>query len=480
VIDQVNKIGHRVDGLGNRQVLFENMTTENFVQLHSLSSSIDKNLRTLATQVNVFNAEITKHVNEGEALMHRIVLNSLISSKIHLLLAHLQTLRTLYTACHDHVLSHLAVPVEQLRSILEKEAESLSKRQARFVFDSSFIESAYSFNTVQCIISKGYDRLDMSLSLPILPLTARYQVASFEGHEFLYQGMTCTILQDDSKFAISREGAIIPITSQPQGRPPVYQLPRHTDPAPPCVLALARSEPIEEVARKCVFHCERKEQVTVRFLEADTYTILNPVQDVEVVCSTRIARKLPPISEGRYQVTLPCGCLVQSGDDVIIDLGTACQKAAPPVAVVTNQWAELNMSVLDIFKGPALSAQNITLEKLPTFRVVTPPPAPTGNFYTDLPSSGMSRVEFWLWTSLGCLASALAMYFAFTRFCPTSIINLGSRILAHCCTTTPVPAAQPRKRQHRPKTEDDFELGPPSPAPTRVAYSKERGITIEG
>jgi len=217
VIEKVNQLGHRAGEMAGRQVMFENITTQNLLQLHTMSETLDKKINSLAGQINSFQKEVAERSTEDEALIFRLVASSMVTTKINLLLTHLASLKSLYAACHSHTLSHLAVSRNQLLSVLANESTKLRQKDARFVIGPSIIESVYSFPTTRCIVNPNYSTLSISLSLPVAPLTSSWKVAELHPLKFLYQGLTCKVLQESTILAVRNDGSVLPLDSKPQG-----------------------------------------------------------------------------------------------------------------------------------------------------------------------------------------------------------------------------------------------------------------------
>ena len=262
VIEKVNAIGHRAVDMANRQVMFENITTQNFMQMHSLSKTIDANIKNLANQINSFQTQMAKTTSEDEILIFRLATSSMFSTKINLLLTHLATLKSLFEGCHSHTLSHLAVSREQLLAAMGNEEIVLKRKNARFVHGPAIIESVYSYKTAQCLVNRDYSVLSVSLSLPVQPLNSHWKVAELRPLKFLYQGLTCNVLEDTTMLAVNDDGTVLPLDSTPEGTPPVYLLPRHVNAAQlsRCFVAMAKSQSLHAVAEACVLHCERTQQ----------------------------------------------------------------------------------------------------------------------------------------------------------------------------------------------------------------------------
>lgn len=489
VITRVNEIGHAVNSNFGRQTNFENTTTQNFVQLHSMSEKIDKNVRELAAHVNGFNAAMAKHASEGDIIASRLVLQSALSTKISLLLTHLATLRALHASCHDNKMSHIAVSVDQLKKIVQKAAVEIARKNIRFVLDLNRVEAIYSFPTTQCRVSPDYSTLTMTLSLPVAPLTTSYTVAEFLPLDFLHRGLTCRIIEDAVRLAIGADGVAVPLPGGPVGNPPVFLLPRHASPAQlsPCLRSIAKNDDAEGLVAACVLHCEQRAAPTVQHIREDIFNILNSAEEIQLICQNKVQHRLPRIQEGRHQVKVPCGCLAQTSTatpETIVDSGVGCNESSSSVSV-SSRWAGAQFSAYSIL-GVNVTSANFTPAALPPLRIITPPPPPSGTFWDDLPLSGMSHTEFWLWTAISTVLSAAAVFGAVAAFCPTSTISSSLSVAGmflralSCCrksidssgtapATPPVDSTPPQSGHHPEQAEGGSSDGQASAAPLTLS-----------
>lgn len=55
---------------------------------------------------------------------------------------------------------------------------------------------------------------------------------------------------------------------------------------------MARSQHIEVDTAECVVHCESQAQVSVQHLRGNEYAILNPTQEVQIVCNNKVRQRL--------------------------------------------------------------------------------------------------------------------------------------------------------------------------------------------
>jgi len=451
VIKSVNSLGHTVQSLSHSNQELINVTKINNLALEGFHATLESRLKNLTASVNFILNELSDAQMQADQGINKLLGVSIVHFQINLLQTHLLAVRSIFDSCKSNMLSSVAVPSSSLTSALQSESKKLSDAKAKFIFDISNVDQYYKLTTAHCQLI-SINSIQISLSVPIAPIHFTWHVLAFSPLKFLASNLTCSIF--DKKVVVASDGVSIRDISDRttiKGTN-VYVLPRFHSPSTlhQCISALIHDTDIQSVRQNCPLYCKNIQQTTIEVLNATTFTILNPSFHVHIICSSRVIKKLSPITNGRYEITLPCDCVAQDisvNNDVLIPAHGPCISSSE--VKITNDWAGSNFNTLKLFiphhRVQFALDDNVTL---PPLHLVTPPPLPQGAIWHDLPMVGSGKVEVVIWSLVG---SALV---AFLAYCLQEKCKLFTglwqalRCLYSLCRPQERPREDNQERQH--------------------------------
>lgn len=169
------------------------------------------------------------------------------------------------------------------------------------------------------------------------------------------------------------------------------------------------------------------------------------------------------ITNGRYEVTLPCDCAAQemASRQVVIQHRPWCQSS--PTVHVSTDWTDDHFSTINLVVPnehlPVIQASNISM---PELHLVTPAPLPEGDIWKDLPLVGSGKVEVVIFSVFGLAGFGLLIYFLQTRLKLFTCLWKSMCCIKKCCCTPPKtyrqtdvnhePSQVPTPRRSRPRS----------------------------
>lgn len=413
VITSVNSLGNTVESLKHSNQVLINVTNINNLALQGFHGALESRLKNLTSSIEFVFRELSQAQLLADQGLTKLLGVSIVHAKINLLQTHLLAVRSIFESCKSNVLSSVAVPSSALINALQSESRKLSDAKAKFIFDISNIGQYYKLTTAHCQLISN-NSIQIRLAVPIAPIHFTWHVLAFSPLKFLVSNLTCAMFT--KKVVVASDGVSIRDLSDrtPIVGTNVYVLPRFHSPSNlhKCISSLVHDSDMYAVRQNCPLECESIIPTTVQVLNATAFTILNPSFPVHVICSSRVIHKLSPISDGRYDVTLPCDCVAQDispNGDVLIPTHGPCISESS--VQISNDWAGSKFSSLSLFiphhRSQLALDDNATL---PPLHLVTPPPLPQGAIWHDLPTVGSGKVEVIIW---GLIGSGLVAFLAY-------------------------------------------------------------------
>ena len=266
--------------------------------------------------------------------------------------------------------------------------------------------------------------------------------------QFLNNGLTCRLF--DHKTIIATDGTTLRdiTTLQPLGSTDVYILPRFSSPIDltDCVHNLMYGTDIKDVSQSCPVHCIETDRITIEMLNETTFYACNPKSTLHVICDTILYQTLKPITQGRYELSMPCNCALQEsvGTDILVDSRPICEQGHQ--VVVNKDWIGEKFSSLNLFV-PSSDIANLNIDDstMPPLKLVTVPPIDGHVQWTDLPFSGMGRVQSTLWTMLFSLIGLSGLLFLLNRAGLVAPILKCVRCMFSCCCKRAVNVSETLK-----------------------------------
>jgi len=457
VIKTINKLGHNVETLSQSNHELINATRINAVQLQYFHGVLESRLKNLTSAINNVFSEVSDAQLQADNGRNRLLAISVLHSKINLLETHLMAVSAIFDSCKSNKLSSVAVSPNSLITVLLAESRKLSEAQSKFIFDLPSVLEYYKLSTAHCQLISS-NNLKISLSVPITSARNSWHVLSFSPLKFLVSNLTCSMFPN--KVTVATDGLSIRDISfsLPLKGTNVYILPRFHSPSklPKCISILVHDANILSIRKHCPLNCIHILESTVEILNKTSFTILNPSVPVHIICSSRVMHQLQPISDGRYEVSLPCHCVAQdisSNGDVLIPSHGPC--VSPSSINITNDWAGANFSTLNLFvphHRVALALdENVTL---PPLHVVTPSPLPNGNVWHDMPMFTSGKIETLIFSSIGFAALIVLAYTLESKLKLFSRVWRGISFLWTCCVCRSENHTPPKYQPSAPKKEE--------------------------
>jgi hypothetical protein len=470
-----------------------NASIINSAAITKLSDNVEAKLQVFADVINELGNKLNAEKSNSATLFYRTYAVLMLHSKINLLQSHLMALKSMYESCNKHQLSHLAVPTSDLSVILSKHRAPLRNLGLELLYEN--IEFNYNVDKATCILINS-EILNIEVQVPIKEVGTDYRVLSLDPLSFLYNSLRCKLVNEPVLMAYNGEIVVSLHGVKSFGHPKTFLLPRHQtqDRIPACALSLLKEEDPQLLVAECPLLCTNTSQTIVEPLAENFYSVLNPSANLHVICTGRVVRKLYNITQGRYEVTMPCNCNLQEENEsskLLIREERNCKLSAPQRVWVGNTWAGNSFSKLPIFVPPSSAAKRFENVTLPDLQLVTPTPLETGSGWTNMPLYKSGKVETTLFSVLCASVFAGFLYFIKTNIglfaCGGVVLRILRRCngLGSCCRRQRAVHGVP---EMTPATKHDLELGQrvservPRPAPRtpslpalRVAYQSGTG-----
>ncbi|KAK3907367.1 Flagellar P-ring protein [Frankliniella fusca] len=412
VIDRANELARDQESIRRSVVSHYNITNRNFDEIRKFGMQLNEQTQNLSESINAIHQKIFDDKSFAKYVNKRTNINLVTQAQVQILQTHLFSITSLFASCNNQKLSHIAVPLPKLREILQSESRNLAEEKLKLVTDR--VTYFYALNTTRCRVQNS--TLHINMRLPVLAEKSSYQVIEIEPVKFIFESNTCQLMK--KKITIVFDGVLFSIVDETSvvGSPRTYILNRHhaDQNLGPCLNGLLRGDKVSQLVQACPLHCENVTTTTIQLVKDGHYSILNPGQDLNVICQGKVTNKLPKLFAGRYEVELPCDCNVQAEEagTAVLIREAPCPANASKIKPleVNKKWANSDFSPADLFNVAEVKMQDIKLDQIDLI-IVTPEPPPTGHFLDELPHRTVQKINFSWLTGISALMTLLGVHY---------------------------------------------------------------------
>lgn len=379
LITNLNSLGQDVKVLENQTATVVAATSSLAYKMQNFELKVEQRLQSIAKVHNELQTEVANLQQGADRIFAAQLVSAAWQTKLHILTVHLFTVNHIFNDCKNQKLSKLAIPQDQLRSLLESKEKQLNQTGLSLAIPLQNLEKYYENIKISCFFVPAM-QLRIHFDLPIKNKFSNWNVFSMAPLKFLYESMTCSLFEKEI-FFISDGTTARALPINPYGEDQnVFMVPRaNMFEMDQCANAMIHSKELENIVEKCPLHCNKIMTTSFQEIDKDEFSILNPVFQLEIFCSGQLVEEIPPSVSGRIIVKLPCQCSVIQRDNIppttLLYPRTSCLLNERMMAGVSinRSWLNSSIKIKDIVFTD-YTKTNLSLEPLDIdFKIVTPP-----------------------------------------------------------------------------------------------------------